>query len=156
MLHASILHRASAGDMNPFSYRPPWRNLPLNDSTVALSDGVPGREKSLFIPPYTHLSSIFPANSEALSVFSSCGKGRLSAILFSISATTIERRFCPTQIPGYSRLYKVNHRQQTQPAAVKQRNRDKIHAQTWTLRLWLTFQCGRLSLSGSLCSRQRR
>lgn len=55
----------------PFSFRHSSRNLPLKDSTVALSVGVPGREKSILMPLlYTHLSSIFPANSEPLSVFS--------------------------------------------------------------------------------------
>lgn len=50
--------------------------LPLNDSTVALSVGVPGRKKSIWLPhSYTHLSGIFPANLEPLSVFSRRGKG---------------------------------------------------------------------------------
>ena len=107
MRQASILHRASSRDMTPFSFRHSCRNLPLKDSTVALSVGVPGREKSILMPlSYTHLSSIFPANSELLSVFSNGGKGRLSAMLFSISATSVERRFCPTQIPRHSRVYR--------------------------------------------------
>jgi len=71
MRQASILHRASSRDMNQFSFRHSCLNLPLKDSTVALSVGVPGREKSILIPrSYTYLSSIFPANSEPLSVFS--------------------------------------------------------------------------------------
>lgn len=41
---------------------------------------------------------------------------------------------------------KVNDSQQTEPATVKQRVRDKIHApdvvRPETLRLWLAFQCG--------------
>lgn len=105
MRQASILHRASSRDMNQFSFRHSCRSLPLNDSTVALSVGVPGREKSIRIPRlYTHLSSIFPANSEPLSVFSNSGKGRLSAMVFNISATSVERRFWPTQIPRHSRV----------------------------------------------------
>lgn len=106
MRQASILHCASSRDMNHFSFRNSWRSLPLNDFTVALSVGVPGREKSIRIPcSYTHLSSIFPANSEQLSDFSNFGKGRLRAILFSISAISVERRFWRTQIPRHSRVF---------------------------------------------------
>lgn len=47
MRQASILHRASSKDINQFSFRHSCRNLPLKDSTVALSVGVPGREKSI-------------------------------------------------------------------------------------------------------------
>ncbi len=47
---ASILHRASSRDMNPFSFRHSCRSLPLNDSTVASSVGVPGREKFIRFP----------------------------------------------------------------------------------------------------------
>ncbi len=58
-------------------------------------------------PSYTHLSSILPENSEPLSVFSNCGKGRLSAMVFSISTTSVvERRFWPTQLPRHSRVDK--------------------------------------------------
>lgn len=54
------MHRASSIDINQFSFRHSCRSLPLNDSTVALSVGVPGREKSIRISrSYTHLSSIF-------------------------------------------------------------------------------------------------
>lgn len=55
---------------------------------------------------YTHLSSIFSANAEPLSVFNNRGSGRLRAMLFSISATSVERRLCPTQIPRHSRMYR--------------------------------------------------
>lgn len=70
----------------------------LNSSVVHRCSG---REKSILVSlSYIHLFSIFPANSEPLSVFSNCGKGRLSAILFSISATSVEPKFCPSQILG--------------------------------------------------------
>lgn len=107
MHHPSILLRASFSDMNPFSFRHSRRNLPLYNSTVALSVGVPGREKSIRIPrSYTHLSSIFLQILKPLSVFSNCRQGRLSAMLFSISATSVEPRFWPRQILRYSRVNK--------------------------------------------------
>lgn len=60
MRQASILHCASSRDINQFSFRHPCRNLPLMNSTVALSVGVPVCEKSILMPLlYTHLSSIF-------------------------------------------------------------------------------------------------
>lgn len=80
-------------------------SLPLNDSTAALSVGLPGREKSICIwRSHTHLSSIFPVNSVPLSVFRRCGNGRFNAIVHGISATSEERRFWPTQIPRRSRV----------------------------------------------------
>lgn len=107
MRQASILHRALSRDMNQFSFRHSYSSLPLKGSTVVLSVRVPSREKSILMPlSYTHLSSIFPANSEQLSVFSNSVNGRPSAMLFSISDTPVERRFCPTQIPRHSRVYR--------------------------------------------------
>lgn len=105
MRQASILHRASSIEINQFSFRHSCRSLPLHDSTVVLSVGVPGREKSIRISrSYTHLSSIFPANLKPLSVFRSCSGGRLSAMLFSISATSEDCSFWPTQIPRHPRV----------------------------------------------------
>ena len=113
MRQAPSLHRASSRDMNPFPFRHSWRSLPLNDATVALSVGVPGREKSVRIPrSYTHLSGIFPANSGPLSVFSNCGKGRPSAMVSSIPATSVERRFCPHADPRTFACEQINYRQQ--------------------------------------------
>ncbi|VFS63348.1 Uncharacterised protein [Raoultella planticola] len=62
-------------------------------------------------------------------------------MLFSISATSVERKFCPTQIPRHSRVYRsiTVSRRSRRPS--KQRIRDKIHApdviriQTLRLRL---------------------
>ncbi|MCI1030174.1 hypothetical protein [Pantoea dispersa] len=74
---------------------------------MELSVGAPGREKSVRISnSYAHLSSIFPADSEPLSVFRSCGNGCHNAKIFSISATSEERRFWPTQIHRHSREQK--------------------------------------------------
>ena len=139
------MHRASSRDMNQFSFRHSCRSLPLNDCTVALSVGVLGREKSIRIPrSYTHLSSIFPANSEPLSVFSNCGKGRLSAMVFSISATSVERRFWPTQIPRHSRVNKSitvsrRSRRPSNSASETKSAPDTIRIQP--LRLWLSPLC---------------
>ncbi len=114
------MHRASSRDMNQLSFRHSCHSLPLKDSTVALSVGVPGREKSILMPlSYTYLSSIFPANSEPLSVFSNCGNGRPSAMLFSISATSVERRFpgirgCTDRYPsaGVAVVRQTKHQRQ--------------------------------------------
>ena len=74
---------------------------------------VPGHEKSIRIPhSYTHLSSIFPANSEPLSVFSNGGKGRLNAKLLSTAASSVECKFWPTQIPQIFMRVEINDRQQ--------------------------------------------
>lgn len=60
MHQASILHRASSRDMYQSLFSHSCCRLPLNDSTVALSLGVPGLEKSIWpSPSYTNLSSIF-------------------------------------------------------------------------------------------------
>jgi len=41
---------ASASDVNQWASRHSNRNVPLNDSTYALSVGFPGREKSIRTP----------------------------------------------------------------------------------------------------------
>lgn len=93
--------------MDQFSFKHSCHSLTLKDSTVVLPVGVSGREKStLILLSYTHLSSIFPANLEPLSVFSNCGKGCLSAMLFSISATSVERILCPTLMLRHSLVYR--------------------------------------------------
>ncbi len=77
-------------------------------------------------------------------------------MLFSISATSVERRFCPHAEPQAFAGVQVDNRQQAQSSPVKQRIRDKIHApdviRIQTLRLRLSALCGRLRRSDSPCS----
>ncbi|OVX06105.1 hypothetical protein BME42_05265 [Klebsiella pneumoniae] len=53
------------------------------------------------IKTITYLSDICCLEIQGASLW---GKGRLSAMVFSISATSVERRFWTTQIPGHSRV----------------------------------------------------
>ncbi len=79
--HASIVLLASARDRNQRVFRHSSRNRPLNDSTKALSVGLPGRKKSSVTPvSYAQRSKAFEMNFGPLPTRMARRAARIDAI----------------------------------------------------------------------------
>ncbi len=119
MRQASILHRASSRDMNQFSFRHSCRSLPLKDSPVALSVGVPGREKSILMPlSYTHLSSIFLQIQSRYRFSTTAVTDALALCCSAFLPLLLNADSAPHRSPGI-RECTVDNRQQAQSVPFK-------------------------------------
>ena len=96
---------ASARVANQCASRHSARSVPLNDSTCALSVGLPGREKSIGTPArYAHKSIAWLVNSDPLSQNSIFGTARCEQIQLSTRTTSSPFKLCPSSMARLSRV----------------------------------------------------